>query len=188
MRACRNACKSFLYVTHANPSYTFVVNSKLERVRALSQNPGTDQDYAILEGAAAHVAQGHRHAMVNMIEAWVLDHFGEDGRKIVRAQNRGVLNMFADVFKKYKTPEDIKNNYGVYLGEIMMFMSSFHEYNLLGQLLAEPAYKGGIRNAADVHIRGAVWKMSPEQFQDFQAQTARYMETRGFRTVTPEKN
>ncbi|MBI2084906.1 MAG: hypothetical protein HYT71_00105 [Candidatus Aenigmarchaeota archaeon] len=174
--------------THMNPSYTFVVNSKLERAHALSQNPNADQDYAILEGAAAHAAQGHRHTMVNMIETWALDQFGEDGRKIVRAQNMGVLNMFADIFKKYKTPEDIKNNYGVYVGEMMAFMSSFHEYTLLGQLLTEPAYKGGVRNAADEHIRGAVWRMSHEQLQDLQARSTKYMETRGFRNVTPGKN
>lgn len=67
---------------------------------------------------------------------------------------------------------------------MMVLVSSFYEHTLVGQLLGGPVYKDGIRSAVDGHMRAAVWRISPEQFQGLQARATKYMETRGFRNAT----
>lgn len=173
--------------TQASPSFTLADNMKFNRAYSMSQTKNSDQNLVILEGAAAHMAHGYRHALVNTINAWVLEQFDEDGEKIVDAQTKGVLKMFAAAFEKYITPEDVQRNYGTYIGEMFAFLSSFQDYTTLRGILNNRSYRNDIRTAAYEHIRKAVWKLDQRGFQEIQTRAAKYLETAGFSIVTPGK-
>lgn len=189
----------FLLLTHelsevtfstVYPNYSYVVNLKLDRATLFDKSVQTPQQLSpemisalMQEVFNAHIIHGFKHSLVTYLQSNLLDSFNYEGKEFVTRIKEGMTRDAMHKLKSYRSIDDVKRNYGEYVGKFLYLMTHLYEKEKINELFLNPVSLNTIKPILDREVKNTRWFYTTDEIVEMQKRWIPELERMGLKVL-----